>query len=54
MINAMTDFIIVNFSFLDGEISSHPHSQLIKYAKVCIHVDDFNACDRYLTAKLFK
>ena len=29
-------------------------SQLIRFARVCSHVDDFNARDKCLTAKLLK
>ena len=44
---------------LDGDV---PHrtsygvyiSQLIKFARVCSHVDDFNARNNCLTAKLLK
>ena len=47
MINEMTDFNIVNFSFLDGDVScSTPYgvhiSQLIRFARVSSHVDDLN------------
>ena len=34
------DFITVKFPFLDDDISRHPLSQLIKYGRVCSHVDD--------------
>ena len=29
-------------------------SQLIRFARVCSHVDDFNSRNKYLTAKLLK
>ena len=29
-------------------------SQLIRFARVCSHVEDFNACNKCLTAKLLK
>ena len=29
-------------------------SQLIRFARVCSHVDDYNACNKCLTAKLLK
>ena len=29
-------------------------SQFIRFARVCSHVEDFNACNRCLTAKLLK
>ena len=42
------DFDIVNFPFLDGDVPRHPSygvyiSQLIRFAKVCSHVEDLNA-----------
>ena len=51
------DFDIVNFPFLDGDV---PHSasygvyisQLIRFARVSSHVDDFNNRNKVLTAKL--
>ena len=50
MISAMTDFdiIIVNFPFLDGDVprrASHGVYilQLIRFARVCNHITDFNA-----------
>ena len=41
------DFDIVNFPFLDGDVPRRPSygvyiSQLIRFARVCRHVDDFN------------
>ena len=41
------DFNIVNFLFLDGDVPGRPSygvyiSQLIRFARVCSHVDDFN------------
>ena len=41
------NFEIVNFPFLDGDVPRSPSygvyiSQLIRYARVCSHVDDFN------------
>ena len=40
-------FDIVNFPFLDGDVPRRPSygayfSQLIRFARVCCHVDDFN------------
>ena len=57
MINGMIDFDIVNFSFLDGDVprstSYGVHiSQLIRFARVSSHVDDFNTRNKVLTAKL--
>ena len=50
---------IVNFPFLDGDVPRRPSygvyiSQLIRFARVCIHVDDFNIRNKCLTAKLLK
>ena len=47
MINAMTDFDKVNFQFLDGDAPRRASygvyiSQLIRIARVCNHVADFN------------
>ena len=41
------DFYAVNFPFLDGDVPRRPSygvyiSQLIRFARVCCHVDDFN------------
>ena len=51
------DFDIVNFPFLDGDVPHRPSygvyiSQLIRFARVCSHVDDFNTHNKCLTAKL--
>ena len=53
------DFDIVNFPFLDGDVPHRPSygvyvSQLITFARVCSHVDDFNTRNKFLTAKLLK
>ena len=49
------DFDIVKFPFLDGNVPSRPYiSQLIRFARVCCHVDDFNTRNKCLTAKLLK
>ena len=53
------DFDIVNFPFLNGDVPRRPSygvyiSQLIRFARVCSHVDDINACNKCLTAKLLK
>ena len=53
------NFEKVNFPFLDGD---NPRStfygiyiyQLIRFARVCFNVDDFNNRHLFLTAKLFK
>ena len=61
MINVMTLILIyiVNFPFLDGDVPRRPSygvyiSQLIRFARVCSHVDDFNTRNKCLTAKLLK
>ena len=53
------NFEIVNFPFLDGDVPHSPSygvyiSQLIRFARVCSNVDDFNNRDLFLTAKLLK
>ena len=53
------DFDIVNFPFLDGDVPRRPSygvyvSQLIRFARVFSHVDDFNTRNKCLTAKLLK
>ena len=51
------DFDIVNFPFLDGDMSRSTSycvymSQLIRFARVSRHVDYFNILKTNLTAKL--
>ena len=53
------NFEIVNFPFLDGDVPRSPSygvyiSQLIRFARVCSNVDDFNTRNLFLTAKLLK
>ena len=53
------DFDIVNFPFLDGDVPRSTScgvyiSQLIQFARVSIHVDDFNTRNKVLTAKLLR
>ena len=53
------DFDIVNFPFLDGDFPRlHPmvfiFSQLIRFARVFSHVDDFNTRNKVLTVKLLR
>ena len=53
------DFDIVIFPFLDGDVTRRPSygvyiSQLIRFARVCSHVDDFNTRNKCLNAKLLK
>ena len=49
------NFDKVNFPFLDGDVPRRPSygvyiSQLIRFARVCSHVDDFNTCNKCLTS----
>ena len=53
------DFDIVNFPFLDVDVPRRPSygvyiSQLIIFARVCSHVDEFNTRDKCLTVKVLK
>ena len=53
------NFEIVNSPFLNGDVPRSPShgvyiSQLIRFARVCSNVDDFNNRNLFLTAKLFK
>ena len=53
------DFDIVNFPFLDGDVPRRASygvyiSQLIRFARVCNHVTDFNARNKCLMAKLLQ
>ena len=53
------NFEIVNFPFLDGDDSRSSSygvyiSQLIRFARVCSNVDDFNNRNLFLTAKLLQ
>ena len=53
------DFDMVNFPFLDGDVPRRPPhgvyvSQLIRFARVCSHFDDFNTRNKCFTAKLLK
>ena len=53
------DFDIVNFPFLDGDVPRRASygvyiSQLIRFARVCNHVVDFDARNKCLTAQLRK
>ena len=53
------NFEKVNFQFLDGDVPRSPFygvyvSQLIRFARVCSNVDDFNIRNLFLTAKLLK
>ena len=51
------NFEILRFPFLDGDVPRSPSygvyiSQLIRFARVCSNVDDFNNRNLFLTAKL--
>ena len=53
------DLDIVNFPFLDGDVPGSASygvyiSQLIRFARVSSHVDDFNTRKKVLIAKLFR
>ena len=53
------DFDIVNFPFLDGNVPRSASygvyiSQLIRFARVSSHIDDFNTRNKVLTAKLLR
>ena len=53
------DFDIVNFPFVDGDGPCSTSygvyiSQLIRFARVSIHVGDFNTRNKVLTAKLLR
>ena len=49
----------MNFPFLNGVVPRRTYyrmyiSQLIRFARMCNHVDDFNARNKCLTAKVTK
>ena len=53
------NFELVNFPFLDGDVPRSPSydvyiSQIIRFAKMCSNVDDFNNRILFLTAKFNK
>ena len=53
------NFDIVNFPFLDGDVPRSTSygvyfSQLIRFARVSSHADDFNTRNKVLTAKLLR
>ena len=53
------DFEIVNFIFLDEDVPRSPSYgvyifKLIRFARMCSNVDDFNNRNLFLTAKLLK
>lgn len=52
-------FPIVNFPFLDGDVPLAPSygvyiSQLVRYARICSSVSDFNTKNLFITNKLLK
>ena len=59
MINVKTEFEIVNFPFLDGDVPRSTFyrvyiSQLIRFARASSYVADFNTCNKLLAQKLLK
>ena len=59
IINGMILILILLISFLDGDVHRRPSygvyiSQLIRFARACSHVTDFNNRNIFLTAKLLK
>ena len=53
------DFDVVNFPFLDGDVPRSTSynayiSQLIRFARVSSHDDDFKTRNKVLTAKLLR
>ena len=53
------NFEIVDFPFLDGDVPRSPSFdvyilQLIRFARIRSHVDDFNNRNKFLTSKLLK
>ena len=59
MINEMISILILNFLFLDGDVPRSASygvyiSQLIRFARVSSHVDDFYTRNKVLTAKLLR
>ena len=49
------DFDIINFPFLDGDVPRRPSygvyiSQLIRFARVCSHVNEFNTRNKLINA----
>ena len=53
------DFDIVNFPFLDGDVPRSTSygvyiSQLIRFARVSSHIDDFYTRNKVLTTKLLR
>ena len=53
------DFDMVNFPFLDGEVPRRTSygvyiSQLVRFARASSNLNDFNSCNKALTAKLLR
>ena len=53
------EFDILNFPFLDSEVPRSTDfgvyiSQLIRFSRVCSHVNDFNTRNKVLTVKLLR
>ena len=52
------NFEIVNFAFIVGDVPRSPSfevyiSQLIRFARVCANISDFNNKDIFLTASYY-
>ena len=59
LIKGMTDFDIVNFPFLDGDVPRSTSygvyiSQLIRFARVSSDVDDLNTRNKVLTGDFLR
>ena len=55
MINVMIDFDLDNFPFLNDDVPRNPSyglyiSKLIRFSRVCNHVDNYNTRNKCLTA----
>ena len=53
------NFEIVHFQFLDGDVPRSPSygvyiAQLIRFARVSSHVDNFNNINKFLAFKILK
>ena len=52
------DIHLVNFPFLDGDVPRRPsygvYISQLRFARVCSHIDDFNARNKCLTTKVLE
>ena len=53
------NFVITNFPFLDGDVPQAPSygvyiSQLVRFARICSNVEDFNIRNKSITKKLLQ